>query len=176
MGYPGGHYQPGDPEAAAGQLFLGLARERCRRAEAALVSVVATSYLLGVSTRRMAKLVEALRITRLSKSQVSEMVKDLDTQVQAFRSRPLDAGPHTFAAADAIVLKVRDNARTANVHALGATGVNADGYPEILGLQVVSAEDGAGWLGFFWHLTARGPARYLKFPLNPAVWRSPSGA
>jgi transposase-like protein len=45
-----------------------------------------------------------------------------------------------------------------NVHALLATGVNADGHREILGLQVTSAEDGAGWLGFFRDLTARGLA------------------
>ena len=37
-----------------------------------------------------------------------------------------------------------------------ATGVNADGHREILGLQVTSAEDGAGWLAFFRDLTARG--------------------
>ncbi len=48
--------------------------------------------------------------------------------------------------------------RTVNVHALIAVGVNAEGYREILGLQVTSAEDGAGWLGFFWELTARGLA------------------
>src|SRR6201992_4351050 len=129
---------------------------RCGRAEAALVTVVATSYLLGVSTRRMEKLVETLGITRLSKSQVSEMARDLDAQVEAFRTRPLDAGPYTFVAADALVLKVRENGRTVNVHALLATGVNADGYREILGLHVTSAEDGAGWLGFFRDLTARG--------------------
>ena len=34
--------------------------------------------------------------------------------------------------------------------------MNADGHREILGLQVTSAEDGAGWLGFFRDLTARG--------------------
>jgi putative transposase len=44
------------------------------------------------------------------------------------------------------------------VHALLATGVNAEGYREILGLQVSSAEDGAGWLTFFRDLTARGLA------------------
>jgi len=130
--------------------------ERRRRAESALVSVVATSYLLGVSTRRMEKLVEQLGITRLSKSQVSEMAKDLDGQVEAFRTRPLDAGPYTFVAADALVLKVREGGRTVNVHALLAVGVNSDGYREILGLHVTSAEDGAGWLGFFRDLTARG--------------------
>jgi putative transposase len=114
--------------------------ERRRRAESALVSVVATSYLLGVSTRRMEKLVEQLGITRLSKSQVSEMAKDLDGQVEAFRTRPLDAGPYTFLAADALVLKVREGGRTVNVHALLAVGVNSDGYREILGLHVTSAE------------------------------------
>ena len=104
----------------------------------------------------MEKLVETLGITRLSKSQVSEMAKDLDEQVEAFRTRPLDAGPYTFVAADALVIKVREGGRMVNVHALLATGVNADGYREILGLQVTCAEDGAGWLAFFRDLTARG--------------------
>jgi transposase-like protein len=104
----------------------------------------------------MEKLVESLGITRLSRSQVSAMAKDLDGQVEAFRTRPLDAGPYTFVAADALVLKVREGGRTVNVHALLATGVNADGYKEILGLHVTSAEDGAGWLGFFRDLVARG--------------------
>jgi len=104
----------------------------------------------------MERLVETLGITRLSKSAVSEMAKDLDGQVEAFRTRPLDAGPYTFLAADALVLKVRESGRTVNVHALLATGVNAEGYREILGLQVSSAEDGAGWLAFFRDLCARG--------------------
>jgi putative transposase len=144
------------PKLREGSYFPDWLLERRRRAESALVSVVATSYLLGVSTRRMEKLVEQLGITRLSKSQVSDMAKDLDGQVEAFRSRPLDAGPYTFVAADALVLKVREGGRVVNVHALVATGVNGDGHREILGLQVTSAEDGAGWLGFFRDLTARG--------------------
>src|SRR5215203_4646155 len=144
------------PKLREGSYFPEWLLERRRRAESALVSVVATSYLLGVSTRRMEKLVEQLGISRLSKSQVSQMAKDLDGQVEAFRSRPLDARPYTFLAADALVLKVREGGRTVNVHALLATGVNADGYREILGLHVTSAEDGAGWLGFFRDLTARG--------------------
>ena len=132
------------PKLRTGSYFPDWLLERRRRAEAALVSVVATSYLLGVSTRRMEKLVETLGITRLSKSQVSVMAKDLDAQVEAFRTRPLDAGPYTFVAADALVLKVREGGRTVNVHALLATGVNADGYREILGLHVTSAEDAVG--------------------------------
>jgi len=144
------------PKLRSGSYFPDWLLERRRRAEAALTSVVATCYLLGVSTRRMEKLVGSLGLTRLSRSQVSEMARDLDAQVEAFRTRPLDAGPYTFVAADALVLKVREGGRVVNVHALLATGVNADGRREILGLQVTSAEDGAGWLGFFRDLTARG--------------------
>ncbi|MGW3949367.1 IS256 family transposase [Micrococcus luteus] len=144
------------PKLRNGSYFPDWLLERRRRAERALTTVVATCYLLGVSTRRMEKLVESLGITRLSKSQVSVMAQDLDEQVAEFRSRPLDAGPYTFVAADALVLKVREGGRVVNVHALLATGVNADGHREILGLQVSSAEDGAGWLGFFRDLTARG--------------------
>jgi len=54
------------------------------------------------------------------------MARDLDAQVEAFRTRPLDAGLYTFVAADALVLKVREGGRVVNVHALLAAGVNAD--------------------------------------------------
>jgi putative transposase len=129
--------------------------ERRKRAERALTTVVATCYLLGVSTRRMDKLVDTLGITGLSKSQVSVMAKELDTAVEAFRSRPLDASPYTFVAADALVLKVREAGRVVNVHALIAVGVNAEGYRGILGIDVTTAEDGAGWLALWRSLTAR---------------------
>ncbi|MCB0920127.1 MAG: IS256 family transposase, partial [Actinobacteria bacterium] len=68
----------------------------------------------------------------------------------------LDAGPYTFVAADALTLRVREGGRVIKVAAMVATGVNAEGYREILGLQLSTAEDGAGWLGFFRDLVARG--------------------
>jgi putative transposase len=145
------------PKLRQGSYFPEWLLERRKRAERALTSVVATCYLLGVSTRRMDKLVQSLGITGLSKSQVSTMATELDEHVEQFRTRPLtEAGPFTFVAADALVLKVREGGRVVPVHALVATGVNADGHREILGLQVTTAEDGAGWLGFFRDLTARG--------------------
>ena len=144
------------PKLRQGSYFPDWLLEHRRRAERALTSVVATCYLLGVSTRRMEKLVESLGVSKLSKSQVSLMAADLDSQVEAFRTRPLDAGPYTFVAADALVLKVREQGRVVGVHCLVATGVNADGRREILGVQVTSSEDGAGWLAFFRDLTARG--------------------
>jgi putative transposase len=51
---------------------------------------------------------------------------------------------------------VREGGRTVNVHCLIATGVNADGCREILGIDVTSSEDGAGWLAFLRGLAARG--------------------
>ena len=140
--HPHRHIGSGDPQAAARLLFPDWLLERRKRAERALTTVVATCYLLGVSTRRMDKLVETLGITSLSKSQVSVMAKELDTAVEAFRTRPLDGGPYTFVAADALVLKVREDGRVVNVHALIAVGVNAEGYREILGIDVTTAEDG----------------------------------
>jgi transposase-like protein len=104
------------------------------------------------------KLAEQLGVAQLSKSQVSEMSTYLDTQVEAFRNRPLDAGPYTFVWLDALTIKVREAGRTVNVHALVAVGVNAEGQREVLGLEVASQEDGAGWLGFLRSLRARGLA------------------
>ncbi len=144
------------PKLRQGSFFPDWLLTHRRRAEQALVTVVATAYLLGVSTRRVERLAEQLGVKSLSRSQVSEMATHLDTQVSAFRSRPLDAGPYTFCWVDALTVKVREDGRVVNVHALIATGVNADGHREILGLDVASAEDGAGWLAFLRGLVARG--------------------
>ena len=131
------------PKLREGSFFPEWLLTRRRRAEAALTSVVATCYLLGVSTRRMDKLVQALGITGLSKSQSGEMAKDLDGQVEQFRTRPLDAGPYTFLAADALSMKVREGGRVVKIAVMVATGVNADGYRESFGVQTSSAEPGA---------------------------------
>jgi transposase-like protein len=143
------------PKLREGSYFPAFLEHR-RRAERALASVVATSYLLGVSTRRVEKLAASLGVTGLSKSQVSVMAAELDQMVESFRARPLDAGPYTFLWIDALTQKVREGGRTVNVHALIATAVNADGRREILGIDVASSEDGAGWLAFLRGLVARG--------------------
>ena len=147
------------PKLRTGSYFPEWLLERRKRAEAALISVVATCYLLGVSTRRMDKLVESLGITSLSKSQVSRMAADLDGQVAAFRTRSLaEAGPFTFVAADALTMKVREAGRVVNAVVLVATGVNADGHREVLGVKVTTSETKEAWNVFFADLVARGLA------------------
>jgi transposase-like protein len=84
------------------------------------------------------------------------MAKDLDEHVEQFRTRPLGDGSYTFVAADAVTMKVREGGRVVKVAVMVATGVNADGYREILGMHVATRESGAGWLSFFRDLVARG--------------------
>src|SRR4051812_9378509 len=62
-----------------------------RRAEQALVAVIAEAYVQGVSTRKVEAVVQALGISGISKSDVSRLAAALDAQVDAFRSRRLDA-------------------------------------------------------------------------------------
>ena len=144
------------PKLREGSYYPGWLLEPRRRAERALVAVVAECYVRGVSTRRVDGLVKTLGIERISKSRVSEMAKDLDEAVTAFRNRPLDGGPYTYVWLDALALKVREAGRIQSCAALVATGVNAAGCREILGLDVVTSEDGAGWTAFCRGLVARG--------------------
>src|SRR4029450_3853316 len=58
------------PKLRQGSYFPDWLLERRKRAEAALTSVVATCYLLGVSTRRVGKLVGSLGVRRLAKGAV----------------------------------------------------------------------------------------------------------
>ena len=120
------------------------------------MAVVAECYVRGVSTRRVDGLVKTLGIESLSKSQVSRMAAELDEMVTEFRNRPLDAGPYTYVWMDALTQKVREGGRIINVAVVIAVGVNADGHREVLGVDVITTEDGAGWLAFLRGLVARG--------------------
>ncbi|MEU4365670.1 IS256 family transposase [Promicromonospora sp. NPDC023987] len=145
------------PKLRQGSYYPEWLMDRRKRAEKAMIAVVADCYLAGVSTRRMDKLVATLGITSLSKSQVSRMAKDLDEQVAAFRTRRLDeSGPFTFLAADALSMKVREDGRVTTAMVLVVTGVNADGHREVLGLRVATSETKTAWNTLFADLVARG--------------------
>ena len=82
----------------------------------------------------------------------------------------MDQGPYTFAAADALVLKVREGGRVARVHALVATGVNTESYREVLGIDVTTSKDGAGRTGV---LPRPDPARRVLAALPPPLLGEP---
>lgn len=144
------------PKLRSGSYFPDWLLERRRRAERALVAVVAECYVRGVSTRRVDGLVKTLGIEGLSKSQVSEMAKSLDEEVAAFRVRPLDAGPYPYLWLDALAVRVREQGRIVRCACVVATAVNGEGYREILGLDTFTSEDEAAWRVFLAGLVERG--------------------
>jgi putative transposase len=143
------------PRVRSGSYFPHWLLEPRRRAEKALVAVIAEAYVAGVSTRRVEKLAQAMGIDSLSKSQVSELATSLDQVVADFRNRPLDK-EYPYVWMDGMAVKCREGGRVVNVCLVIATGVNRDGRREVLGLDVITGEDGSGWLAFLKGLTARG--------------------
>ena len=127
-----------------------------RRAEQALVAVICQAYVEGVSTRRVDDLVKAMGIEGISKSEVSRLATELDERVAEFRARPLDTGPYRYLWIDALTQRVREGGRVVNVSAVIATAVNAEAKREIVGFDVVTAEDTDAWTTFLRSLVARG--------------------
>src|SRR5438093_13451014 len=146
------------PKLRAGSYFPDWLLQPRRRAEQAFVSVIADAYLAGVSTRRVEKLVQQLGVERMSKSQVSRLAKSLDSIVEDFRTRPLDGTPYPYLTLDALVVKCREGGRTVIVCVVHACRDHREVLRESFGLDVVTTEDGAGWLAFVRSLVARGLA------------------
>ena len=143
------------PKLREGSYFPSLLEPR-RRSEKALLAVIQQAYVEGVSTRRVDDLIKALGCDGISSSQVSRICEQLDEVVESFLGRPLDGGPYPYVWLDGLTQKVREGGRIVNVCVVVATGVNADGQREILGMDVGASEDGAFWLAFLRSLTARG--------------------
>ena len=143
------------PKLRRGSYFPEWLLEPRRRSEKALMAAIAEAYVLGVSTRRVERLLETLGLSGISKSRVSEIVADLDPAIEAFRQRPLTlAYPYVWL--DALVMKCREEGTGVNVSVVVATGVSSEGQREVLGVDVFTSEDGAAWLSFLRSLQARG--------------------
>lgn len=143
------------PKLRSGSYFPDWLLEPRRRSERALIAVVAECYVNGVSTRKVDKVVQQLGIDGISKSQVSELAKSLDEQVAAFRTRSLEGKAYPYVWLDALYVKCREDGRIANVAVVVATGVTDDGHREVLGVDIVTAEDEAAWTAFLRSLVAR---------------------
>lgn len=159
-------YRERDLETRMGTLPLAIPRVRKgsylpsfleprRRWEQAFVNVVSEAYLLGVSTRKVEELVEAMGAKGMSKSEVSRMAASLDAQVAAFRNRRLDK-PYPYLWLDALYIKVREDSKVLSKAVLIATGVSESGEREIVGVNVASGEMEPCWSDFLRSLQMRG--------------------
>jgi putative transposase len=128
---------------------------RYSRVEEALKIAVAESYLQGVSTRRIQKIVRELGLENISASEVSRIMKKLDEDVEKFLKRPIEE-PTPFLFIDATYFKIRTDGRYINKALLIATAIREDGYREILSAAVDDSEDESCWVNLFEDLKARG--------------------
>jgi transposase-like protein len=142
------------PKLRQGSYFPSLLEPR-RRAEKALVAVVQSAYVEGVSTRKVDDLVQALGLTGIDKSTVSRLCQELDAVVEPFRQRAL-IGAYPYVWLDALYLKVRQNHRIVSQALVIALGVRETGEREILGFALGASEDQAFWSEFLRHLVQRG--------------------
>ena len=126
-----------------------------RRAERALMAVIQSAYVQGVSTRKVDHLVQALGLSGVDKSKVSRICKELDEAVTAFRERPLEVA-YPYLWLDALYLKVRQNHRIVNMAVVIAVGVRETGEREILAIDIGASEDEAFWRAFLRGMVQRG--------------------
>src|SRR5437763_6839885 len=153
------------PKLRSGSYFPSWLDAR-KRGEQALIAVVAEAYVQGVSTRKVEALVHSLGIAGISKSEVSRMAASLDAQVEAFRTRRLDA-EYPYLWIDARYAHVREDHRVQSMAVVIAYGVRADGVREVLGLDIGLSEDVVVWREFLQGLVARG-VRGVKLVISDA--------
>ena len=135
--------------------FKTMIFENYSRSEAALVSTMAEMVVCGVSTRKIARVMEELCGTSYSKSAVSKLYKSLDAEAKTFRNRPL-TDSYPFVTVDATYFKVREDHRVISKAFLIAVGTNSDGKHEILGFGAYPRESTETWKEFLKGLKARG--------------------
>lgn len=135
--------------------FHSLVFDNYKRSEAALVASMAEMVVAGVSTRKVAKVVETLCGASFSKSTVSEVCKDMDKAVEEFRNRPLP-DPYPFLLVDATYFKVRENHRVVSKAFMVACATNMQGKREIIGFDIYKDESKNTWLMFIDSLKRRG--------------------
>ena len=159
-------YRARELETRLGTLRLGIPKlrqgsympsflEPRRRWERAFVNVVSEAYVLGVSTRKVEELVESMGARGMSKSEVSRMAAELDTQVNEFRRQPLEK-EYPYMYLDALYVKVREGGRVVSKAALVAYGVAETGEREVLGVDVAAGEMESAWKSFLESLVSRG--------------------
>jgi transposase-like protein len=153
---PAGDIEVGIPKLRKGSFFPELLEPR-RRIDKALWAVIMTAYVTGTSTRKVDDLVKALGCdSGVSKSTVSRVCAEIDAGVATLRQRRLDHQPFVYMWLDATYLHVRENHQVTSKAVVIATGLRADGYREILGVDVGDSENETFWTEFLRGLKDRG--------------------
>lgn len=135
--------------------FHTLIFDNYSRSEAALIASMAEMVVNGVSSRKVATVMETLCGTSYSKSTVSEVCKTLDESVIKFKNRPLEYD-YPFVYVDATYFKVRNEHRIISKALMIALAITNDGKREIIGFDVFDNESKETWRTFLMSLKNRG--------------------
>src|SRR5829696_2311805 len=129
---------------------------RYQRNEKALCLALMEMNVEGVSTRKVKEITEELCGTSFSKSLVSELAGSLDSELEAWRNRRLEARAYPYVFVDARYEKVRVDHKVVNQGDLVVSGVRDDGFREILAVEVADTESEATYHELFRSLKRRG--------------------
>ena len=143
------------PKVRQGGYIPFFATER-KRSEAMLVQVVQEAFVQGVSTRKMEKLAHSLGIESLSRSQVSEMTKGLNEQVEEFRNRSLADTVYPVFWVDALYEKVRVDGRIVSIAVFIVCRVDENGHRDIIAVEPMVEEYKSSYGVLFQNLKDRG--------------------
>ena len=136
--------------------FHTMVFENYQRSEASLIATMVQMVIMGVSSRKVEKVVTTLCGTSFSKSTVSELSKRLDKDVDQFKNRPLDFYEAPFLMLDATYFKVREDHRIRSKAFLIALAFKPDGKREVVGFDVFDEEENYSWQTFLSGLKERG--------------------
>jgi putative transposase len=143
------------PRDRAG-LFQPALFARYERSEQAFLAALVEMYVQGVSTRKVTRVVETLCGVSVSASAVSAVVKKLDAEVTAWRTRDLGGEAYPHLVLDAQYEQVRREGQVRSTAMLWAIGIRADGYREHLGSWLGASESLESWTMVFEDLVRRG--------------------
>ncbi len=143
------------PQARDGSFSTDIFK-RYQRSEQAFVLALMEMVVNGVSTRKVTHITEELCGASFSKSTVSALCAALDPRVRAFNERRLEGRSYPFLIIDGMVIKVRSFEAVRPMSALICSGVNAEGYREILGVKLGDSESFASWDDTLGWLKTRG--------------------
>ena len=125
------------------------------RSEAALINVIQEAYINGVSTRKIKRLAQSLGIETISHGQVSNIARELNEQVEAFRNRRLEK-TYPVLWVDALYERIRYDNRIINMAVEVVIGIDMQGKRDILAIEPTQEESESTYKSLFDSLKARG--------------------
>lgn len=128
--------------------------ERYRRRQRHVDLVLLEAFLLGHSTRKVVRWFKRLFGGDISAQTVSNIVKELNRQVEQFHRRWL-GDDYQFLFLDGLWITLSKPVKAKKV-LLVALGIKRDGSKELLGFQIAGSESESWWWGFLSDLKQRG--------------------